>query len=84
MNSKVWFVVREKLVWEYCPDFNCSLWVTVSRGQVTPSRSDEEYANKDYADLGFKLRNDSTVQCNDEIVPRESWVRHIVQCRTIL
>jgi hypothetical protein len=84
MNSKVWFVVRENLVWKYCPDFNCNLWVTVSRGQVTSSRIDEESANKDYADLGFKLRNDSTIQCNDEIVPGESWVRHIVQCRTIL
>lgn len=84
MNSKVWFVVRENLVWKYCPDFNCSLWVTVSKKRITPSRSDEEYANKDYADLGFKLRNDSTVQCNDAIVLGESWVRHIVQCRTIL
>lgn len=84
MNSKVWFVVREKLVWKYCLDFNCNLWVTVSRGQVTPSRIDEESANKDYANLGFKLRNDSTVQCNDAIVPGKSWVRHIVQCRTIL
>lgn len=84
MNSKVWFVVRENLVREYCPDFNRNLWVTVSRGQVTPSRIDEESANKDYANLGFKLRNDSTVQCNDAIVPGKSWVRHIVQCRTIL
>lgn len=84
MNSKVWFVVRENLVWEYCPDFNRNLWVTVSRGQVTPSRIDEESANKDYANLGFKLRNDSTVQCYDAIVPGKSWVRHIVQCRTIL
>ena len=84
MNSKVWFVVRENLVWEYCPDFNRNLCVTVSRGQVTPSRIDEESANKDYANLGFKLRNDSTVQCNDAIVPGKSWVRHIVQCRTIL
>ena len=84
MNSKVWSVVRENLVWEYCPDFNRNLWVTVSRGQVTPSRIDEESANKDYANLGFKLRNDSTVQCNDAIVPGKSWVRHIVQCRTIL
>lgn len=84
MNSKVRFVVRENLVWEYCPDFNRNLWVTVSRGQVTPSRIDEESANKDYANLGFKLRNDSTVQCNDAIVPGKSWVRHIVQCRTIL
>lgn len=84
MNSKVWFVVQENLVWQYCHDLDCNLWVTVSRKQITPSRIDEESANKDYANLGFKLRNDSTVQCNDEIVPGESWVRHIVQCRTIL
>lgn len=84
MNGKLWFVVREKLVWEYCPDFNCSLWVAVSREQITPDRNDEEYANKDYSDLGFRLRNSGTVQCNDEIVPGKSWVRHIVQCRTIL
>lgn len=84
MNSKVWFVVRENLVWQYFSEFNCSLWVTVSRKQITPSRINEESANKDYANLGFKLRNDSTVQCNDEIVPGGTWVRHIVQCRTIL
>lgn len=33
MNSKVWFVVWENLVWKYCPDFNCSLWVTVSKNK---------------------------------------------------
>ena len=84
MNSKVWFVVRENLVWKYCLDFNCNLWVTVSRKQITPNRINEESANKDYENLVFKLRNVSTVQCNDAIVPEKSWVRHIVQCRAIL
>ena len=84
MNSKVWCVVQENLVWQYCHDLDCNLWGTASRKQITPSRINEESANKDYANLGFKLRNDSTVQCYDAIVPGKSWVRHIVQCRTIL
>lgn len=33
MNSKVWVVVRENLVWQYFSEFNCSLWVTVSRNK---------------------------------------------------
>lgn len=83
MNRKEWFVIRVKLIWQYSSEFNCSLWVTVSREQVTPSRGDKESANKDYADLGFKLRNNRVVQCNDAIIPEKSWIRHIVQCRTI-
>ena len=35
MNSKVWFVVQENLVWQYCHDLDCNLWVTVSRKQIT-------------------------------------------------
>lgn len=31
MNSKVWFVVQENLVWQYCHDLDCNLWITVSR-----------------------------------------------------
>lgn len=83
MNRKEWFIIRENLIWQYCSEFNCYLWVTVSREQVTPSRGSKETANEDYAKLGFKLRNNSTVQCNDAIVPGKSWVRHIVQCKTL-
>lgn len=83
MNRKEWFVIQENLIWQYSSELNCCLWVTVSREQVTPSRDCQESANKDYADLGFKLQLNKVVQCNDVITPGKSWVRHIIQCRTI-
>ena len=83
MNSVVWFVIREERVWQYCPEFKCNLWVTVSRKQITPNRKNKESANKDYTNLGFKLRNGCAVQCNDEILAEKSWIRHIVQCSTV-
>lgn len=83
MNIKAWFVVRENLVWQYVSEFNCNLWVTISREQITPSRRDEKLANNDFAKLGFEF-HPGKIQCNDNITPGKSWVRHIVQCRTLL
>lgn len=83
MNSKEWFVVRENLVWQYCHELNCKLWVSVSREQVTQGKSSQESANNDFEKLGFKLKPGMAAQCNDNITPEQSWVRHIVQCRKI-
>jgi hypothetical protein len=50
---------------------------------VTPMRETQEEADKDFAELGFTLEPNVIVQCHDEIEKEKSWVRYIVQCKTI-
>ena len=46
-------------------------------------RETQEEADKDFAELGFAIKPNVIVQCHDEIEKEKSWVRYIVQCRTM-
>lgn len=85
MEERVYFVMREKRVWKYEADINMFCWVTISRKKVSPNRLEIEDANKDFERLGFTTKSGHgvIVQCHDNIVPNELWLRHIVQCTTI-
>ena len=80
--QKSWFVIKEVNIWEFVPEFSQYLWVNKERTQITPSRDDEDEANKDFAKLGFKAKS-NVVNCHDNIRPGKTWDRHIVQCSTI-
>ena len=81
MKEKVYFVMREELVWQYVEELNKHCWVTISHKKVSQNRLEIEEANKDFERLGFKTKSGPgvTVQCHDSIVPNKYWVRHIVQ-----
>ena len=85
MEEKVYFVIREYLVWQYVEELNKHCWVTISHKKVSPNRREISEANKDFERLGFttKIGPGVLVQCHDNIVPNKFWVRHIVQCRNI-
>ena len=85
MEEKVYFVMREKRVWQYVEELNKHCWVTISRKKVSPNRLLIEDANKDFKMLGFEINSGPgvIVQCNDNIVPNKYWVRNIVQCETV-
>ena len=84
MEEKVYFVMRENLVWKYVEELKKHCWVTISRTKVSTNRSEIEEANKDFTRLGFAIKSGPgvMVQCHDNIVPNKFWVRHIVQCST--
>ena len=85
MEGKVYFVIREELVWQYVEELNKHCWVTISRKKVSPNRLEIEEANKDFKMLGFEIKSGPgvIVQCHDNIVQNKYWVRHIVQCETV-
>ena len=85
MEEKVYFVIREYLVWQYVEELNRHCWVTISRTKVSPNRLLIEEANKDFKRLGFGIKSGPgvIVQCHDNIVPNKLWLRHIVQCETL-
>ena len=85
MEEKVYFVIREYLVWQYVEELNKHCWVTISRKKVSTNRREISEANKDFERLGFEIKSGPgvTVQCHDNIVPNKLWLRHIVQCRNI-
>lgn len=85
MEEKVYFVMRENLVWKYVEELNKHCWVTISRKKVSPNRSEIEEANKDFDRLGFsiKIGPGVIVQCHDNIIPNKFWARHIVQCKNL-
>ena len=81
MEERVYFVMREKRVWQYVEELNKHCWVTISRQKVSPNRLEIEEANKDFERLGFEIKSGPgvIVQCHDNIVQNKYWVRHIVQ-----
>ena len=81
MEEKVYFVIREELVWQYVEEIKKHCWVTMSRKKVSPNRREIEEANKDFSRLGFTIKSGHgvLVQCHDNIVTNKYWVRHIVQ-----
>lgn len=81
--ERYYYVRREILVWEYVAELGRNVWVTVSAKQVTPNRKAKEPAEMDFSNLGFEIIPGRSVQCNDNIIPGESWVRYIVQRKTI-
>ena len=85
MKEKVYFVMREKRVWQYVEELNNHCWVTISRIKVSPNRREISEANKDFERLGFGIKSGPgvIVQCHDNIVPNKLWLRHIVQCETL-
>ena len=85
MEEKVYFVMREELVWQYVEALNKHCWVTISRTKVSPNRRNISDANNDFSRLGFEIKSGPgvIVQCHDNIIPNKFWVRHIVQCRNI-
>ena len=85
MEEKVYFVMREKRVWQYVEELNKHCWVTISRKKVSQNRREISEANKDFERLGFEIKSGPgvTVQCHDNIVPNKLWLRHIVQCETL-
>ena len=85
MKEKVYFVMREKRVWQYVEELNKHCWVTISRQKVSPNRREISEANKDFERLGFPTKSGPgvIVQCYDNIVPNKYWVRHIVQCTNL-
>ena len=85
MEGKVYFVMREKRVWQYVEELNKHCWVTISRKKVSTNRREISEANKDFERLGFEIKSGPgvIVQCHDNIVPNKYWVRHIVQCETV-
>ena len=84
MEEKVYFVMREKRVWQYVEELNKHCWVTISRKKVSTKRREISEVNKDFERLGFTTKSGPgvIVQCNDNIVPNKLWLRHIVQCET--
>ena len=85
MEEKVYFVIRENLVWQYVEELNKHCWVTISRKKVSPNRRGIEEANKDFERLGFTTKRGPgvIVQCHDNIIPKKYWVRNIVQCTNL-
>ena len=85
MEEKVYFVIREELVWQYVEELKMHCWVTISHKKVSPNRREISEANKDFERLGFTTKSGPgvTVQCHDNIVPNKLWLRHIVQCETL-
>ena len=85
MEERVYFVMREKRVWQYVEELNKHCWVTISREKVSQNRREISEANKDFERLGFNTKSGPGViaQCNDNIVPNKLWLRHIVQCETL-
>lgn len=85
MEEKVYYVIRENLVWKYEEELNNHCWLTISRKKVSPNRRGIEEANKDFERLGFEIKSGPgvIVQCHDNIIPNKVWVRHIVQCETL-
>lgn len=85
MDEKVYFVMRENLVWQYVAELNKHCWVTISRQKVSQNRLKISDANKDFRRLGFEIKSGPgvIVQCHDNIVQNKYWVRYIVQCRNI-
>ena len=78
-----WFVKKEEYVWQFSPEHNMYCWSVVLNEMVTPMRETQEEADKDFTELGFDIKPNVIVQCHDEIVKEKSWVRYIVQCKTI-
>lgn len=85
MEEKVYFVIRENLVWQYVEELKMHCWVTISRKKVSKNRREISDANKDFERLGFTTKSGPgvIVQCHDNIVQNKFWVRYIVQCRNI-
>ena len=85
MEEKVYFVMREKRVWQYVEELNKHCWVTISHKKVSTNRREISEANKDFKMLGFEIKSGPgvTVQCHDNIVSNKLWLRHIVQCETL-
>ena len=85
MEEKVYYVIRENLVWQYVKELHKHCWVTISRKKVSPNRREISDANKDFERLGFSIKSGPgvIVQCHDNIVPNKFWVRYIVQCINI-
>ena len=78
-----WFVQKEEWIWKFVPELNMYCWVSILNEIVTPMRETQEEADIDFAELGFSIKPNAIVQCNDEIEKEKHWVRHIVQCKTI-
>ena len=78
-----WFVKKEELIWKFVPEHNMYCWVSILNEIVTPMRETQEEADIDFAELGFAIKQNAIVQCHDEIEKEKSWVRHIVQSKTI-
>ena len=85
MEEKVYFVIREKRVWQYVEELKKHCWVTISHKKVSQNRREISDANNDFKSLGFGIKSGAgvIVQCHDNIVPNKFWVRHIVQCETL-
>lgn len=81
--KKKWFVQKEELIWKFVPEHNMYCWVSILNEIVTPMRETQEEADMDFAELGFAIKPNAIVQCQDEIRIGKSWVRHIVQSKTI-
>ena len=79
-----WCVFRTESRYEYDSELKMNVWREYSHEEVTPRRESQEEADKDFAELGFKLCPNAICQCNDDIKPEKYWVRHIVQHKTII
>lgn len=83
MKTNKWFVKKQVLEWQFVDKLDMFCWVTISDEIITPMRATEEEANNDFINLGFKIRDKVVIQRHDEIKLNKSWVRHIVQTKTI-
>ena len=71
-------VFKQIRQWQYVEGLgNC--WVTIYNEKTSPLRQTQEEADKDFAELGFKISSSATVQCHDDITKEVIWVRYIVQ-----
>lgn len=83
METNKWFVKKQVHEWQFVDELDMFCWVTISDEIITPMRATEEEANNDFINLGFKIKDKAVIQCHDEIKLNKSWVRHIVQTKTI-
>lgn len=81
--TRNWFVKKEEYVWEFVPEHNMYCWSKIHDEIVTPIRETQEEANKDFESFGFTLEPNHIVNCHDEIEEEKSWIRYIVQCKTM-